>query len=176
MFLILFINPLILYSQQLNTSASVKEEKVIVDVCLDLEDYSNTLKTIRSGLKSEILFEFRLYKKQNGIISLLGDRLVREEKTIYTGYYNMYDRYFILKRNNGRETVFKNSNEFLENFFSLKDYTLKYPFFSNANEYYLMCRVKYIPVKLVPPLNIVNFFTKSENVTTKWQRITVETK
>lgn len=176
LFLILFINPRILFSQQLNTSAIIKEGKVTVKVRLDLEDYSNTLKTMQSGLKAEMLFEFRLYKKQYGIISLLGDRLVREEKTVYTGYYNMYDKYFILKENKGREIIFKDSNDFLENFFSLKDYVLKYPDRSNVNEYYLMYRIKYIPVKLVPPLNIVNIFTNSDNISTKWQRVMLEAK
>jgi len=174
--IILFVGSFALFAEQLNISANVKAERIIVNVSLDLEDYSNALKTIRSGLKSELFFEFRLYKKQHGIISLLGDRLVREEKVLYTGYYNMYDKYYILKRNNSSEVVFKDSDDFLRNFFSLKGYNLEYSFLSTADEYYLLCRVKYIPVKLVSPLNIVNFFTNSENITTKWEKITVETK
>ncbi|NOY10333.1 MAG: hypothetical protein GXP33_15980 [Spirochaetes bacterium] len=172
----LFIIPVNLFSEQLISSAGIYGEKILVSAELEPKDYSEVVKTMRDGLRPEIFYQFRLYKKQHGIMALLGDKLVYEDNLVYTGSYDLYEKRFFLKVKDDGEYTFIKSRNFLKYFFKLHNYSLSYSIKGNVSDYYLISRVKYIPVKLVPPLNIVSFFINPDSVVTGWQRVTINRK
>jgi hypothetical protein len=126
------------------------------------------LASLWDGLRAEITFQLRLYKRTRGVFAFLGDRLLQELRVDKIASFDFYEnRYKILKggRTAGEYTA---EGEFLEAFFTLRETELGEIENGNEEEYYLLARVRMMPVKIIAPLNIITLFASETVFTTPW--------
>jgi hypothetical protein len=129
------------------------------------------LASLWEGLRAEITFQLRLYRRNSGIFAFLGDRLLNERQVYQTASFDFYEnRYKILE--GGRITgKYAGEAEFLDAFFSLPETELgeiEAGFGWEAGDYYLLARVRMMPVKIIAPLNIITLFSTETVLTTPW--------
>ena len=126
------------------------------------------LASLWDGLRAEITFQLRLYRRSSGIFAFLGDRLLRERRVYQIASFDFYEnRYKILKDNRitGEYTA---EAEFLDAFFSLPEIDLGEIETGDGRDYYLLARVRMMPVKIIAPLNIITLFSTDAVFTTPW--------
>lgn len=124
----------------------------------------------RTGETSQVKFEVRLFREGAGIWSIMGDELIEEHSSTYTGSYDpFYSMYRI-------ETP-DSTHEFLheENFFSA--FRSFYTSFdlpdSTENLIYLRARITFTARKLMPPLNVLEPFLLDSRKSTGWIHIPI---
>ncbi len=132
------------------------------------------LSGLKRGLTAEIVFQFRLYKKNRGIVSFLGDRLVGEMKEERIAKYDVFEKRFCVYSDGKLLGQAKTALDFIDIFFQLQDFKFGIVNEREIDDIYLHGKVTYIPVKLKPPINIVMFFTSLGNISTKWRKIEIE--
>jgi len=126
------------------------------------------LASLWDGLRAEITFQLRLYRRSSGTFAFLGDRLLRERRVYQIASFDFYEnRYKILKDNSiaGEYTA---EAEFLDAFFSLPEIDLGEIETGDGGDYYLLARVRMMPVKIIAPLNIITLFSTDTVFTTPW--------
>ncbi len=126
------------------------------------------LDSLREGQAAEIVFQFRLYREQAGLASLFGDRLIREKTVIRQGMLDVFDRRFIVRDDAGGSADYRDPSSFVQGFFSIAGCDLGDPDGDEPGRLYVLARIRYSPVRLVPPLNIVSLFTRRTAVITRW--------
>jgi hypothetical protein len=126
------------------------------------------LASLWDGLRAEITFQLRLYRRNSGILAFLGDRLLIERRVQQIASFDFYEnRYKILKggRIAGEYTA---EAEFLDAFFSLPETELGQLEAEDGEDFYLLARVRMMPVKIIAPLNIITLFSNETVFTTPW--------
>ena len=126
------------------------------------------LSSLEDGLKSEIIFQFRLYHKNTGLFSLFGDRLIFEKKITRVAYFDIFEDFFVMETQGAGVQKFRQKEEFLGEFFQFNDYSLAKLKDENLSQMYVLARISLNPVRIVPPLNIISLFFTHTAVTTPW--------
>ena len=85
-------------------AAVVRGGRVIVSAALSGfesdQSYSSFRKgLLEEGLKAEISYQFRLYKRNKSFFSFLGDKVITEKKITKTAYLDIYERVFVVEVN-----------------------------------------------------------------------------
>jgi hypothetical protein len=126
------------------------------------------LASLWDGLRAEITFQIRLYRRSSGIFAFLGDRLLKEQRVYKVASFDFFEnRYKILK--GGRAAgEYVGEADFLEAFFSLREVELGEIETADPGDYYLLARVRMMPVKIIAPLNIITLFSSDTVFTTHW--------
>ena len=96
----------------------------------------------------------------------MGDRLLYERRVYQIASFDFYEnRYEILK---GDTLVgeYAAEEEFLNAFFSLSETELGE--IEAEGRFYLLARVRMMPVKIIAPLNIITLFSTDTVFTTPW--------
>jgi hypothetical protein len=160
----------------------VRGRRVLASAYLEGVPPESLLSSLRDGLTSEIVFQFRLYREQKGLGSLFGDRLIREETIVRQAGLDVFDRDFIMRSDRGEFFRFQEGEAFARQFFRMEgcdlgELAVGTPVFvagearssrGAAPAYYILARIRYSPVRLVPPLNIISLFTRRTAVITRW--------
>ncbi len=120
------------------------------------------------GLKSQIFFYIRLYRKAEGLFAFLGDHLIAEYSPWYTGYRDFFNEEYVLQRADGKTFGFKEFEEFLQEFFTLRDFMLWGMEESSLSGYYVQVMVQLDSVKLVTPFTILSLLSFEGRFTTGW--------
>lgn len=133
------------------------------------------LKSLNEGLKSEIFFQLRLYKKNKSSISIFGDLIVAEKKPFFVAYRDFFSNLYVIETSENKKNTFSETDIFMENFSRISSYR----FYNIANldtqEYYILARIIINPVKLEPPLHIISLFS-SIGRTTRWAKSSIKVK
>lgn len=153
-------------------TAVAREGKVIVSAALSGFESEQTYSTFRKGLleeglKAEICYQFRLYRRDTGFFSFLGDKIITEKKVIKTAYLDIYERVFIIEVNKGKKVLLY-EEDFLRSFFKAEDVQIGRLDSGESKEHYVLARISFSPVRLVPPLNMISLFYKKTAVVTRW--------
>lgn len=145
---------------------SVDDTDARVSSSLAGSDRATIKGALDDGLKSEIVFQFRLYKKNTGFFSFMGDILLFEKTAVRFAYKDLFKNQYIIQSND-ETTVYTDESEFMDRFFSLAGYVIGFPESLSPGEYSILGRITVNPVKLEPPLHIVSLITPI-GTTTAW--------
>jgi hypothetical protein len=157
-FAFLFLLPKNAYTITTDLKISVDETSARVSATLSGSDSEQITHAIIEGLKSEIIFQFRLYKKNTGFFSFTGDIFISEKSTVRIAYKDFFRNYFIIQSGNATEE-FTDESEFFTEFFSIDGFGIEFPKNMTSGEYFIRCRITLNPVKVEPPLHIVSLIT-----------------
>ena len=80
----------------------------------------------------------------------------------------LFDRRFVILEDEGSRTEFRDEESFVRGFFSVEGCDLGELGGGEPGRRYVLARIRYSPVRLVPPLNIVSLFTGRTAVVTRW--------
>ncbi len=153
-------------------SAALRAElsggEVTVSAELEGEMSDEILSSLKDGLKSEIIFQFRLYQKNRGLLSLFGDRLIFEKKISRIAYFDIFEGFFVMETQGEGVRKFLSKENFLKHFFQINDYNLTELKYENLSQIYVLARISLNPVRIVPPLNIISLFFTNTGVKTPW--------
>jgi hypothetical protein len=156
------------FAQEARLDAVLRGGRVYAAVeYLDVHS-QEVLASLRDGLRAEIIFQLRLYKRSSGVFAFLGDRLLSEKRVYKVASFDFYEnRYKILK---GDTTVgdYAGEAEFLDAFFSVGETDLGRIDSGERRDHYLLARVRMMPVKIIAPLNIITLFSSEAVFTTPW--------
>lgn len=126
------------------------------------------LASLWDGLRAEITFQLRLYRRSSGVFAFLGDRLLRERQVYQVASFDFYENRYKILRDNRITGEYAAETEFLDAFFSLPEIDLGEINTGDGGDYYLLARVRMMPVKIIPPLNIITLFSTDTVFTTPW--------
>ena len=161
-------------AQQARLEAELRAGKVYGCVEYRSSHTEEVLASLREGLRAEINFHFRLYRHSRGIFSFLGDRLLVERRVYQTAAFDFYKNRYKIQRDGGKPVEYTGEAEFLDAFFSLPDIELGEIEAADSGEYYLLARVRMMPVKIIAPLNIITLFSSETAFTTPWVEAEIE--
>jgi hypothetical protein len=126
------------------------------------------LQSLREGLRSEITFQLRLYRRNRGLFSFLGDHLLIEKRVYQVAAFDVFENRYSIQREGRTVGEFEEQSRFLDSFFLLPEIEMGEIEAGQASEYYLLARVRMMPVKIIAPLNIVTLFSPGTAFTTPW--------
>ena len=127
------------------------------------------LSSLSSGLRAEIRFDVRVYEKATGFFGFLGDKLVGENRTVYEAQWDEFGNEFLVTASNHSIYTFRTAPSFLAFFFALKSHETGIAVPSRGS-LYMLTNVGVNAVRLVPPLNMILLFFRSQNESTPWER------
>ena len=157
-----------LYAQQARLDAALRGEKVYAAVEY-LESHSQeVLASLWDGLRSEITFQLRLYRRSKRPFTFLGDRLLVERRVYQTASFDFFGNRYKIQRDGENVGEYEGEAEFLDSFFSLPEIELGKIDPNDEREHYLLARVRMMPVKIIAPLNIISLFSSETAFTTPW--------
>jgi hypothetical protein len=126
------------------------------------------LASLWDGLRAEISFQLRVYKRSSGLLSFLGDRLLKELRVYKVASFDFYENRYKVQKSGREAGEYDVEADFLEAFFSLHEVDLGEIESAVPGDYYLMARVRMMPVKIIAPLNIITLFSSDTVFTTHW--------
>lgn len=126
------------------------------------------LASLWDGLRAEITFQFRLYRRTRGFFSFLGDRLHSEKRLSQVASFDFFENRYKIQRDGRIVGSYRSEAEFLEAFFTLPQTEITELGGQMEVDYYLMARVRMMPVKIITPLNIITLFSSESSFTTPW--------
>jgi len=159
-------------------TAAAREGRVVASAALSGLESEQIYSTFRKGLleeglKTEISYQFRLYRRDKGFFSFLGDKLITEKKIIKTAYLDIYERAFVIEVN-GKKKVLLYEEDFLRSFFKAEDVQIGRLSDRESKEHYVLARISFSPVRLVSPLNMISLLYKKTAVVTRWKEAEIE--
>jgi hypothetical protein len=141
---------------------------VVASVVLRQAPVERVLAALRDGLTSEVVFELRLYRRQEGFFAWLGDRPLATARVSRVGSFDPYTSRYVVYQDGRMAASFVDQADFVRYFLSLSDYGLGAGRSGDSGRLYVLARVRLSPVRLIGPLNIVTLFSSDNLVTTDW--------
>jgi len=126
------------------------------------------LAALHDGLKSEIVFALRLYRRQKGFLAWLGDRPVVDLRVSRVASFDVFTNRYLVEQDGGPAEAFPDPEEFLRRFFVLSDHPVGAIEPGDPGAYYVLARARLSPVRIIGPLNIVSLFSSKSQITTDW--------
>jgi hypothetical protein len=149
-------------------SVRTEDRRVVVSVTLRQPPIASIVDALQDGLKSEIVFELRLYRRQSGFLAWLGDRPIVSLRETRVASFDPFAARYVTFRDGRQEESFSDQAEFLRHFLSLSEHTLGTVEAGSGGLYYVLARIRLSPVRIIGPLNIVTLFSSENLVTTDW--------
>ena len=157
-----------LSAQEARLDAMLRSGKVYAAVDYLDSHSQDVLASLWEGLRAEIAFQLRLYRRNSGPFAFLGDRLLSERRVYQIASFDFYENRYRIQRDDQTAGEYKGEAEFLDAFFSLPETELGEIETEEREDYYLLARVRMMPVKIVSPLNIITLFSTDTVFTTPW--------
>jgi hypothetical protein len=154
------------YAIKTDFTASMDSRHLWVEARLRGSNQDEISAALGDGLKSEIVFQFRIYRKNRGFFSFTGDVLVLEKKLTYVAYKDFFKNIYIIQNESGY-SIYSGEGEFFEQFLKCSLFLVTLPDSPDPSDYTVLARITINPVKLEPPLHIVSLIT-SIGTTTEW--------
>jgi hypothetical protein len=126
------------------------------DVRIDEIDRERIITSLKQGLRSEIIFQFRLYKKNAGFFSFFGDTLVIEKRPNYISYRDFFTNQYIIINDKMELLRFDAEDEFVRQLFAITAFDILSFNRLDKGDYFVLSRVTVNPEKLEPPLHLVS--------------------
>ncbi|MBN2050320.1 MAG: hypothetical protein JW760_07750 [Spirochaetales bacterium] len=165
-----FFFPAFHYASELNIQLETEKDHIRVSILLPPESRPDILTSFNNGLRSGIRFEIRLYRVATGFRSFFGDQLLREEHIVKEGHVDSFSRAYRITTDSKIQD-YHNFRQFQEVFYHLADLSIPFIPSSADGAYYILCRVVVEKMKLVPPLNLLSPFMKTNRIATPWVRL-----
>ena len=165
---ILFIISIPLYSFNLHCNLDNKNS-LVCSVSAEEVKGRNIIRSMEIGHRAEIEYRIKIYRKDSGLFTLFGDKLIEDLTYSYIGKKDLINGQFqIVTEKEGRK-VYNTEKEFLENFYYLNNFKIN---LSNAKpgEYYVLGKVNLKVIKLVPPFNLFSFIIPGIVESSDWKK------
>ena len=96
-------------------SISIDRLKTGYDLNISHSDYpeEKIISALREGLRAEITYQIRIYRKMHGLLGVLGDRLIEESDPSFEARWDIFSKSYVLTDETGTEKYFKDSVPFL---------------------------------------------------------------
>lgn len=120
------------------------------------------------GMRSEIYFSVYLYRKAKGLRKFFSDKLISEWEYSQEAQWDIFSKQYVITDYKGEVKKFSQKEEFISQFFSIKDVPLPLSI-ESADNYYAAGRTRLRTIKFLPPLNILGSFSTSHLITTEWE-------
>lgn len=159
----------------LSLRAWLAADTVHVALRFDPRHSAEVLSALREGLKSQLFLQLRVYRRQDGPLALLGDRLLSSRELTRVASFDLIDDRFELLDETGRRE-YAAQVQFLEDFFSLRDYPVGSLAAAEGPQCYLVARARLEPVRVAPPLDIIRLVTRVSSYSSPWTRADIETR
>jgi len=130
-------------------------------------------RSLDDGLEVEIIFQFRLYERIQGVFSFLGDRLVLESRPTYRAKKDFFEDVYILTTSGGTRRAYGEPEDFLHDFFRLGWFRLPGFVPEPRKSYTVRARISLSHARLASPLNLIYVFFPV-GVTTEWKDTLLE--
>lgn len=159
------------FAQEARLDTALRGRKVYGAVAYQDSHSQEVLASMWEGLRAEIVFQLRLYRRNRGIFAFLGDRLLSERRVYQIASFDFYENRYEIQRDDRLAGEYSAEAEFLDAFFFLPETELgEIEALSglDAADYYLLARVRMMPVKIIAPLNIITLFSSDTVFTTPW--------
>jgi hypothetical protein len=166
--ILLLLASAFLSAQEARLEAVLRGGRVFAAVDYLDSHSQEVLSSLWEGLRAEITFQLRLYRRSSGLFAFLGDRLLSERRVCQIASFNFYENRYKIQRGDGIAGEYTAETEFLDVFFSLPETELGKIEAGDGEEYYLLARVRMMPVKLIAPLNIITLFSTDTVFSTPW--------
>jgi hypothetical protein len=160
-------------AQEAALSVHTDERTVVASVALRGAPVERVLVALHDGLKSEIVFELRLYRRQKGFLAWLGDQPLMSLRVSRVASFDPYTSRYVVYQDEQPAESFTNQADFTRYYFALSQYSLGAVESDEPGRFYVLARVRLSPVRLIGPLNIVTLFSADSLVTTDWVEQTV---
>ena len=148
--------------------ASAEGTTIFFSFKVETYQESQIIESLLDGHRSEIHYEFRVFRKATGLRKLFGDRVIEQEETMYIARWDALDESFVVLVDETAEFVFADAAEFLDFFLSVNNRRMYIPH-SLHDDDYLLCRWIIQPIKLVPPLTLMTLIKSDLQTISPWQ-------
>jgi len=126
------------------------------------------LASLWDGLRAEITFQLRLYRRNQGFFAFLGDRLHSEKRVSQVASFDFFENRYKIQRDGRIVGAYASEAKFLDAFFSLPRTEIAELDGGIEEDHYLMARVRMMPVKIIAPLSIITLFSSESSFATPW--------
>jgi hypothetical protein len=157
-------------AQWVDLRVTSRTGSLAVSLTFRAEQPQEVVSLLRKGLESRITFTTRLYEKRNGIIPVLGDRMIAEKRVARSAFWDFLDGRFVVEADNGTQSTYGNAADFLKGFFAFDDLFLSVLPRDARRRLYVTARAQFEPVRLMPPLTLVTLVGGAAISTTPWAR------
>lgn len=153
----------------------LNQSTFLLDVSVNGFPEEEILSAIFHGFRSEITYGIKLYQVKEGFLSFFGDRLVTEEYPTIIAGWDQFERVFYLFDEYGERKVFFNEDDFFANLSGLTKYSLSVEEADRSNLYVLI-NIQIVPVRLIPPLSIINILPIKNEIKSPWVQFSIPPK
>lgn len=151
---------------------------VTLDVRTNAPPAQAVLRTLDAGMRAEVIFTIQIYRRPEGLIRLLGDRLVQEVRITREARWDAFGEQYVVSSSLGPEVRTRSIDDFVRRFFGISDFVLPWSFLRNdksdgGSPSYMMVRLQVRPMKLVSALAILSFLHMEQEISSAWARIPI---
>jgi hypothetical protein len=149
---------------------SVRTEtgRLLATVAVRDAPLDRVLAALHEGLRSEVVYEVRLYRRQKGFLAWLGARPLVSLRISRVASFDLFTNRYVIEGENGAREDFGDQQAFLRRFLVLAEYPVAELDPADPQGYYLLARASLSPVRIIGPLNIVTLFSSERQLTTDW--------
>jgi hypothetical protein len=160
-------------AQVVDGVVSTSGGRISADLTFRWDKPKEAVDSLQNGLESRIVFTVQLYEKGHGVYPFNADRLIAQKTVRHSAFWDFLDTVFVVEEEGGASTICRSTAELMRGFFSSRD-TFLYDFAGRKHTaLYVAARAQYEPVRLMPPLTLVNLVGAASYITTPWVRIDV---
>ncbi len=160
-------------AQAIHGVAAASGGRITADLGFQWDRPDEAVASLQDGLESRIVFTVQLFEKGQGVYPFNADHLLAQKTVRHSAFWDFLDRVFVVEEEGGSPTICRSTAELMQSFFSLQGVFL-YDFAGRKHpSLYVAARAQYEPVRLMPPLTLVNLVGAASNITTPWMRIDV---
>ncbi len=161
-------------SDELAASISRNHDRLRLSVDFFGYDRDEFLTNVNEGLKPQITFQIKVYRKAEGFFKFLGDRLVEEYHPMFEAGKDPFLSRYVIYEDSDKKTLYTDPALFLKSFFRLRDYPIPQPETEPLDGHYILVQVVYKKIRLLPPLNILSLVFMDQAEKSEWYRVEVD--
>jgi hypothetical protein len=160
-------------AQTIDGVVTSSDGRLSADLTFQWDKPEEAVASLQNGLESRIVFTVQLFQKGHGVYPFNADRLIAQKTVRHSAFWDFLDTVFVVEEEGGASTICHGTAGLVQSFFSSRG-TFLYDFAGRRHPpLYVAARAQYEPVRLMPPLTLVNLVGAASNITTPWVRIDV---
>jgi hypothetical protein len=165
--------------QSLSADLTRSGEEPALELRLTEYEGDQIVSTLSEGMRSQVSFLVRLYRRSDLLFGVFGDRLVHEYRVVHEASQDAFRRAYRIDTEVSGDAVtvardktryFESRERFLQELFRVRSLRLD-P--AGAADAYVLVQARVTPVRLVPALGLLSFFMSSDEVETAWIRLPI---
>jgi hypothetical protein len=170
-FLGAFSAPGTLAAQETILAVRREGKSIVADLAFRWPSADGLLESLRKGTGSRITFDFRLSRERAAFLPFLREAAVGGKVLSRTATFDVYSRQYVVEEEGGGKTRFGQADDFLDGFFRARGVVLAQD--AQPGRFTVTAQVRYEPIRLIPPLNIIFLFDRSSTRASAWTKVEV---